>query len=26
GAIGSPQRAADAERLHALLLDSRKQP
>lgn len=26
GAIGSPDRAADAERLHALLLDSRKQP
>lgn len=25
-AIGTPQRAADAERLHALLLDSRKQP
>lgn len=26
GSIGSPQRAADAERLHALLLDSRTQP
>ncbi len=26
GPIGSPERAADAERLHALLLDSRKQP
>ncbi len=26
GPIGSPERAADAERLHAQLLDSRKQP
>lgn len=26
GPIGSPERAADAERLHALLLDSRNQP